>query len=71
METIRIKILKTLTIAAVVVFILSGCALDSDSYIPHIACLISEIWLCLIVWANYTGETQKRTGGKQRWIKCF
>ena len=56
METIRIKILKILTGIAVVVFLASGCALDSDSYIPHIACLISEIWLLLMVWANCTED---------------
>lgn len=56
MKAIRIKLLKGLTIAAVIVFLVTGCALDSDSYIPHIACLISEIWLLLMVWANCTED---------------
>lgn len=48
----RVKILKALTIIAIITFILSGCCLDSESYIPMIACGISGAWLVLIVIAN-------------------
>lgn len=48
----RIKILRIITIIAIITFILSGCCLDSESKIPIIACGISGAWLVLIAIAN-------------------
>lgn len=50
----RIKnaILKTITAIAGLVFILSACALDSDSWLPFIALCISALWLSVFAYAN-------------------
>lgn len=48
----RVKILKALTIIAIIVAILSACALDSESWLPYTACGISSAWLFLITIAN-------------------
>ena len=46
------KILKTITGIVVVMFILAASALDSNSYIPHIICAVSEAWFILFLLAN-------------------
>ena len=46
------KILKTITVIMVVLFLLSASALDGDTYIPHIVCAISEAWIVLFLIAN-------------------
>ena len=46
------KILKAVTTVAAMAFILSGCALDSHSYIPHVICGVSLLWLVLMVIAK-------------------
>lgn len=48
----RNKILKAVTTVAAVAFIVSGCCLDSQSWLPHIICGVSLLWLALIVIAN-------------------
>lgn len=48
----RVKILKALTIVAVIVMLISACAIDSDSWIPYIVCGISNAWLVLMTIAN-------------------
>lgn len=48
----RVKILKVLTKIAIILMILSACALDSDSWVPTIICAISGAWLVLITIAN-------------------
>lgn len=48
----RVKILKVLTIIAFIVFILSACTIDSETWIPYIACGVSSAWLFLIAIAN-------------------
>ncbi len=49
----RNKILKAVTTVAGLAFILSGCALDSQSWLPHIICGVSLLWLVLMVIANW------------------
>ena len=49
----RNKILKAVTTVAAIAFILSGCALDSQSWLPHIICGVSLLWLVLMVIANW------------------
>ena len=46
------KIIKTITVIMVVLFLLSASALDGDTYIPHIVCAISEAWIVLFLIAN-------------------
>lgn len=48
----RVKILKAITFIAIINLIFFGCCLDSDSYIPIIACGISIVWLFLMTIAN-------------------
>lgn len=48
----RIKILRFITGVAAISWAVSGSMLDSDTYIPHVICLISSLWLVLILWAN-------------------
>lgn len=48
----RNKILKAVTTVAAIAFIVSGCCLDSQSWLPHIICGVSLLWLALIVIAN-------------------
>ncbi len=49
---IRNYILKTFTLIMGIVFMLSICSLDSDSWIPFVAIAISGGWLWLYAWAN-------------------
>ena len=46
------KILKTITGIMAVLFILAASSLDSNTYIPHIICAVSEVWLILFLLAN-------------------
>lgn len=46
------KILTTITKIMALVFIVCACALDSDTYIPHIICAICEVWFVLMLVAN-------------------
>lgn len=46
------KILKTITFMATMGFIIAGCALDSESYLPAIVCAVCLAWLMLFVIAN-------------------
>jgi hypothetical protein len=46
------KILKSITGIMAVLFILAASALDSNSYIPHIICAVSETWFILFLLAN-------------------
>ena len=48
----RKKVLKAITIIAAIMFTLSVCSLDSDSYIPHILALVSLAYLGLFNYAN-------------------
>lgn len=48
----RIKILKIITVINLMIALLSACCLDSESWLPKIACLISSAWLLLIAIAN-------------------
>lgn len=48
----RKKVLKAVTIIAAIMFMLSVCALDSDSYIPIIIAFACEGWLALMAYAN-------------------
>lgn len=55
-------ILKTTAAIMGILFILSGCALDSDSWIPYIVCYGSGAWLALFAYANgmFYGQEEKR-----------
>ena len=46
------KILKSITGIMAVLFILAASALDSNTYIPHIVCVVSEVWIVLFLIAN-------------------
>ena len=46
------KILKTITRIMAVLFFLAASALDSNTYIPHIICAVSEVWIVLFLIAN-------------------
>ena len=46
------KILKTITGIMAVLFVLAASALDSNTYIPHIICAVSEVWIVLFLIAN-------------------
>ena len=46
------RILKTTTVIMAVLFLLSASAIDSNTYIPHIVCAISEAWIVLFLIAN-------------------
>ena len=48
----RVKILKAITVTAVIMLILSVCAIDSNSYIPTVIAFICEGWLALMTYAN-------------------
>lgn len=45
-------ILKTITAIMAVLFVLSAACLDSDTYIPHIICVVAEAWFVLFLIAN-------------------
>lgn len=46
------KILKTINFIVAIIFIISGCMLDSDTWIPYIVCFICEIWFAIFVFVN-------------------
>ena len=46
------KILKSITGIIAVLFILAASAIDSNTYIPHIICAVSEAWIVLFLIAN-------------------
>lgn len=48
----RVKIVKTVTVIALVVWLLSVCCIDSESRIPFITCGVSLLWLLLVTIAN-------------------
>ena len=45
-------ILKSITYVAFVLFLLSACAVDSESWIPTIVLFVSMSWLSLFAYAN-------------------
>ncbi len=45
-------ILKSVAYIMGGLFLVSACALDSDSWIPHIVCSVSILWLALFAYAN-------------------
>lgn len=61
-KNIKNKILKATAWIMGILFLVSACALDSDSWIPHIVCMVSLLWLALFAYANgqwggYTNDT--------------
>ena len=48
----RKMILKTTAAIMGIVFITSGCMLDSHSCLPYIGCIVSGAWLTLFAYAN-------------------
>ena len=46
------KILKGITYFAGVTFIIAGCGLDDQSWLPNIICSVSLAWLVLFFIAN-------------------
>lgn len=54
----RVKIVKGITILAMILVLVSIFALDSESDVPAIVCFISYVWLGLFVIAN-----RERGGG--------
>ena len=50
--SIRVKVLKAITWIAGIGAVLSGCCLDSESYIPVIVLMVCASWLLLMTLAN-------------------
>lgn len=50
------RILMGITYTMLAVFFLSACAIDSESNIPMILCLLSVGWLGLFTLANFGEE---------------
>ena len=48
----RVKIIKTITVIALVIWLLSVCCIDSKSWVPFISCGVSLLWLLLVTIAN-------------------
>lgn len=48
----RVTTIKGLTVLALITAVISGCCLDSESYIPMLTFGISIAWLLLICIAN-------------------
>ena len=48
----RNKILKAVTTVAGIAFIVAGSCLDAHSWLPHIICGVSLLWLVLFLMAN-------------------
>ena len=46
------RILKTITTIMGIIFMVSICSVDSESYVPFIALLLSGTWLAFMAWAN-------------------
>ena len=46
------KILKSITGIMAVLFLLSASGLDGNTYISHIICAVSEVWIVLFLIAN-------------------
>jgi len=51
-KNIKNTILKATARIMGILFLVSACALDSDSWIPHIVCMVSLLWLALFAYAN-------------------
>ena len=46
------KILKGITHFATITFIIAGCGLDDQSWLPNIICSVCLAWLVLFLIAN-------------------
>ena len=46
------KVLKAINFIVAIIFLLSICLLDSDTWIPCIVCFVCEIWFAIFVFAN-------------------
>lgn len=49
--------MKFISAIAAILFIVAGCMLDSNSYVPHIICSLCLVWFIVIrkrleEWAN-------------------
>lgn len=53
LNKIRIFVLKAITAAAFVGFIVAGSAVDSKSSVPLVVCFICFAWLALMAAANW------------------
>lgn len=51
-KKIKNVLLKAFAYIMGFLLLLSGCALDSDSWIPHIVFFICMAWLALFAYAN-------------------
>ena len=54
-------ILKVVACIMGILFLVSGCALDSDSWIPYIVCFVSLLYLAWFAhangqWGGYTDD---------------
>lgn len=45
-------LIKLSIVIAIFIFLLGGCALDSNSYVPVIMCFISLLYLSIIAYVN-------------------
>lgn len=46
------KVLISINYIAAFIFIVAVCAMDSDSWLPYIACAVCEVWFVLMLIAN-------------------
>ncbi len=46
------KILKGITYFVIAVFLIAGCGLDDQSWLPNIMCSVCLAWLVLFLIAN-------------------
>lgn len=53
LNKIRIFVLKAITAAAFMGFIVAGSAVDSKSIVPLVVCFICFAWLALMAAANW------------------
>lgn len=58
----KTKVLKTITVIALVVLVLAACCVDSDSWIPSIVCLVCEAWLTLMLITIAKGGNDSGSG---------
>lgn len=45
---------------AIIAFVISAMFIDSDSWIPAIVCIVSEIWITFILIANLPRKGEKK-----------
>ena len=63
-------ILKTITVIAAIMLMLSICALDSPSCIPLIVCVVSISWLGIVAYANGMMNDYEEEGDLHEYLRA-